>query len=177
MLRFLSILLASFALTLSAWAGINVNTASVSELTGLPGIGPAKASAIIEARTQNGPFKNLADLDAVPGIGPATLSNITPLVIFSADGKPAAAAPEGAAAPAPAASAVNAPAPAASAVNINAGDASALQTLPGIGPSKATAILADRTANGLYASCSDLQRVKGIGAATVAGIANVCTTK
>jgi competence protein ComEA len=167
MLRFLSILLASFALTLSAWAGINVNTASVSELTGLPGIGPAKASAIIQARTQNGPFKNLADLDAVPGIGPATLSNITPLVIFSADGKPAAAAPEGAAAPAPA----------ASAVNINAGDASALQTLPGIGPSKATAILADRTANGLYASCSDLQRVKGIGAATVAGIANVCTTK
>jgi len=167
MLRFLSILLASLALTLSAWAGINVNTASETDLTGLPGIGPAKAAAIVQARTQNGPFKSLADLDAVPGIGPATLANITPLVVFSADGKPAEAAPAGAT---PAA-------PAASAVNINASDATALQALPGIGPSKASAIVADRTANGPYASCNDLQRVKGIGTATVAGIANVCTTK
>ena len=62
-------------------------------------------------------------------------------------------------------------------MNINASDAAALQTLPGIGPSKASAIVADRTANGPYANCSDLQRVKGIGTATVAGIANVCTTK
>ena len=168
MLRFFSILLASLALTLSAWAGINVNTASEAELTGLPGIGPAKASAIVEARTQNGPFKSLADLDAVKGIGPATLKNITPLVIFSADGKPPEAAPEGA---------TTAAAPAASAVDINASDATALQTLPGIGPSKASAIVADRTANGPFASCADLQRVKGIGVKTVAGIANMCTTK
>jgi len=168
MLRFFTILLASLALTLSAWAGINVNTASESELTGLPGIGPAKASAIVQARTQNGPFKGLADLDAVPGIGPATLSNITPLVVFSADGKPPEAAPEAATAGAPAA---------AAAVNINASDATALQALPGIGPSKASAIVADRTENGPYESCDDLQRVKGIGVKTVAGIANVCTTK
>jgi len=163
MLRFLSILLASLALTLSAWAGINVNTASESELTGLPGIGPVKAAAIVNAR----PFKGLADLDAVPGIGPKTLATITPLVVFTADGKPAEAAPEGAA-PAP---------PSASAVNINASDATGLQALPGIGPSKASAIVADRTANGPFASCDDLQRVKGIGVKTVAGIANVCTTK
>jgi competence protein ComEA len=167
MLRFFTILLASLALTLSAWAGINVNTASESELTGLPGIGPVKAEAIVKARTQNGPFKGLADLDAVPGIGPVTLANITPLVVFTADGKPAEAAPEGAA-----------PAPlAASAVNINASDATGLQALPDIGPSKASAIVADRAANGPFASCDDLQRVKGIGTATVAGIANVCTTQ
>jgi competence protein ComEA len=96
-----------------------------------------------------------------------TLANITPLVVFTADGKPAEAAPEGAT-PAP---------PAASAVNINSSDATGLQALPGIGPSKASAIVADRAANGPFASCDDLQRVKGIGTATVAGIANVCTTQ
>ena len=69
------------------------------------------------------------------------------------------------------------PAAEAGAININAADAGGLQALPGIGPSKAAAIVADRTANGPFASCSDLQRVRGVGPATVAGIATSCTTK
>jgi len=176
MMRFLSILFAGLLWALTAFASVDVNTATEAELTQLPGIGPAKAAAIVQHRTQNGPFKSLADLDAVSGIGPATLANITPMVQFTKDGAAAVAAP----AAVPTAITDKAPvtaAPSAGAVNINAADASGLQSLPGIGPSKAAAIVADRTANGPFASCSDLQRVRGVGPATVAGIVNLCKTK
>ena len=169
MMRFLSILFAGLLWTLTVLAGVNVNTATEAELTQLPGIGPAKAAAIVQHRTQNGPFKSLADLDAVSGIGPATLANITPMVQFSKDGKTTPVASD---------KSTKAPAAAAAgAVNINAADAAALQTLPGIGPSKAQAIVADRTANGPFADCGDLQRVRGVGPATIAGIVNLCTAK
>jgi competence protein ComEA len=167
MFRFFSVVFAALFMTLTALAGVNVNTASESDLTGLPGIGPAKAAAIVQYRSQNGPFKSLADLDAVSGIGPATLANITPMVVFSADGT---------APPAPPAQA-NTGKPAQDAININAADAVSLQSLPGIGPSKAAAILADRKTNGPFASCADLQRVRGVGTATVSSIATICTIK
>jgi competence protein ComEA len=173
MYRTLSLLFASLLLSLQVWAGVNVNTATEGELTSLPGIGPAKAAAIVQVRTQNGPFGSLSDLDAVPGIGPATLANITPLVVFADDGAPAASTPVAVAASEGKAP----PAAKAGAININAADAGGLQSLPGIGPSKAAAIVADRTANGPFTSCSDLQRVRGVGPATVAGIATSCTTK
>jgi competence protein ComEA len=171
MFRFFTIVFAAFFWSWAALANVDVNAATESELTGLPGIGPAKAAAIVQHRTQHGPFKNLADLDAVSGIGPATLANITPLVSFS--GKVDSSGAKSPAADSTAAEA----APSAGAVNINAADSSGLQNLPGIGPSKAEAIVADRTANGPFASCSDLQRVRGVGPATVAGIQNVCITK
>ena len=62
-------------------------------------------------------------------------------------------------------------------VNINTADAAALQVIPGIGPSKAAAIVADRTANGPFTDCSNLQRVRGVGPATVAGLGGYCITK
>ena len=42
----------------------------------LPGIGPATAAAIVEYRTQSGPFGRVDDLLDVPGIGPAKLDAI-----------------------------------------------------------------------------------------------------
>jgi len=48
-------------------------------------------------------------------------------------------------------------------VDINTADAAALDKLPGIGPSTAAKIVADRTANGPFASPDDLGRVPGIG--------------
>jgi competence protein ComEA len=48
-------------------------------------------------------------------------------------------------------------------VNINTADAAALDALPGVGPSTAAKIVADREANGPFASPEDLGRVPGIG--------------
>lgn len=47
---------------------IDVNIADADALTALPGIGPAKAAAIVAYRAENGPFANLSDLEKVSGI-------------------------------------------------------------------------------------------------------------
>lgn len=52
---------------------ININTASVSELMTLDGIGEVKAKAIVEYRTENGNFKSIDDLVLVSGVGEKTL--------------------------------------------------------------------------------------------------------
>nr|WP_297458658.1 ComEA family DNA-binding protein [uncultured Halomonas sp.] len=58
----------------------------------------------------------------------------------------------------------------ASSVNINTADVQTLAQLPGIGNTKAEAIVADRAANGPFDSADDLDRVNGIGAATIDGL-------
>lgn len=52
-------------------------------------------------------------------------------------------------------------------VDINSADESTLQQLPGIGPTLAERIVADRAANGPFASVDELTRVSGIGEKTV----------
>jgi len=52
---------------------ININTASMSDLDTLSGVGPSTAKAIIDYRTKNGPFGSIEDLLNVRGIGPAKL--------------------------------------------------------------------------------------------------------
>jgi competence protein ComEA len=59
---------------------IDLNRASVDELDGLPGIGPATAAAIVTYREQKGPFSSVDDLLGVPGIGPAKVEAIRSLV-------------------------------------------------------------------------------------------------
>ncbi|GGI79295.1 competence protein ComEA [Shewanella hanedai] len=48
---------------------VNINTASVSELARLKGIGESKAKAIVEFRKANGEFKAITELEQVKGIG------------------------------------------------------------------------------------------------------------
>jgi competence protein ComEA len=59
---------------------VNVNTATLDELQLLPGIGEARARALIEARKQRGGFKQVDDLMEVKGIGPAGLERMRPFV-------------------------------------------------------------------------------------------------
>jgi competence protein ComEA len=59
---------------------INVNTATPIELEELPGVGEVIAQAIVDYRTENGPFASVDQLLDVSGIGDATLENIRELV-------------------------------------------------------------------------------------------------
>lgn len=55
---------------------VNINTASLSELTTLNGIGESRAKDIISYREKNGPFKSIEEIKNVSGIGEATFAQI-----------------------------------------------------------------------------------------------------
>jgi competence protein ComEA len=59
---------------------ININTADIPLLITLPGIGEAKAGAIVNYRVENGPFKKISDINKVSGIGPATYQKLEELI-------------------------------------------------------------------------------------------------
>jgi len=62
---------ASAAAPAAAGALININSASVSELDVLDGVGPATAQKIVDYRTANGGFKSIDEIKNVSGIGDA----------------------------------------------------------------------------------------------------------
>jgi comEA protein len=55
---------------------VNLNTASAAELQQVPGIGPATADKILQARKSYGSFKSVDDLQAIKGIGPKRLEKM-----------------------------------------------------------------------------------------------------
>jgi competence protein ComEA len=55
---------------------LDVNTATVSDLDALPGIGPVLAQRIVDHRESNGRFTSVEQLDDVPGIGPAIYAEL-----------------------------------------------------------------------------------------------------
>ncbi len=158
---------------------IDVDQASAPELTRLPKVGPRLAKVILANRVEHGPFGNLAGLDRVPGIGPNLLKSIEPHVVFSSlpgqphggtvglSGEADRCAAAGASRPAcPADPLTRRPADAAP-LNINTASASELDALPGIGPSKAAAILRYREEHGPFTRTEDLTRVPGFGPALI----------
>ena len=55
---------------------INLNTADVARLQVLPGIGPARAEAIVAYRQEHGAFSSVEQLLEVKGIGEKILADI-----------------------------------------------------------------------------------------------------
>jgi competence protein ComEA len=140
---------------------INVDLASPTELTRLPKVGIRLAKVIVADRQAHGSFGSLAGLDRVSGIGPGLLRTLSPHVAFSGS----------AGLPSSPLSATVTPAPAprleASLLNLNTASISELDALPGIGPSKAAAILQYRERQGRFSSVDELERVPGFGPAAV----------
>ena len=75
------LLAALLALSLSPLAAmassqIDINSADAATLEQVRGIGPAKASAIVAYRQENGLFKSVDELVNVPGIGERSLEQV-----------------------------------------------------------------------------------------------------
>ena len=153
----------------SALAQVDVNTATLQELDALPGIGAAKAEAIVQWRALHGPCTDPAELGEVPGLGAATLAALSGRVrcgrVDDIEREPDPP--------------LEATAPVAlpGAVNVNRATAEQLLALPGMVRARAEAIVADRDRNGPFASCAELVRVAGIGPATVANLGPKCATE
>ena len=150
---------------------VDLNSASDKELEAIKGVGPATAKKIIAGR----PYKSVDELSKA-GLSAKQIDAVKPFVTVGA-AAPAAAAPAAPAAkttPAPPAApsaaavtkapAAKAPASAAAKlapgqkVNINKAPKEMLDALPGIGPTKAQAIIDGRP----YKKTEDIMKVKGI---------------
>jgi competence protein ComEA len=90
-MKHLALALALALCSFAAAAAVNLNTATKEELVALPGIGPAKAQAILDYRNKNGAFKSIEELKDVKGIGAKRYEKIkSELTVVSAPAKPVA---------------------------------------------------------------------------------------
>jgi competence protein ComEA len=138
---------------------VDVDAASAAELARLPKVGPRLAKVIVADREAHGAFGSLSGLDRVSGIGPGLLKVLAPHVAFNGAGvrvSPSAPLLSG-----PSAQGVP------SLLNLNSATAAELDALPGIGPSRAAAILQYREQHGPFAAVDELARVPGLGVAAV----------
>ncbi len=66
---------------------LDPNRASARTLQALPGIGPARAEALLQARRERR-FESLADLERAHGIGPVLRARLEPWLAISAGDRP-----------------------------------------------------------------------------------------
>ena len=122
---------------------LDPDRASVRDLDRLPGIGMRLAKEIVSDRDLRGPFGSAEGLLRVDGIGPAAVRRLEPFLRFQAPRPEVAGRSE--------------------TPNLNTMTLTDLERLPGVGPTRARAILAYRDRNGPFADPRELERVPGLG--------------
>jgi competence ComEA-like helix-hairpin-helix protein len=167
---------------LRAGERIDADRAEPAELARLPRVGLALAKIIVADRAARGSFGSLEALDRVPGVGPGLLRTLEPHLTFSGVNPagsltPASSAGVGTAFASPSIENVAAARVAGegTAVNLNRATAVELEALPGIGPSLARRIVADREARGAFATVAALDRVPGVGPVLLGRLARLAT--
>ncbi len=205
----------------SAQARIDINQASATELTRLPGIGKVKAQRIVAYRAAHGPFHTVDELRRVKGIGKVTLARLRDRVTCGGGGT--GRSDRGTYRDPPPAHDGRSPGggdggdydldltkgggasartdgdgdaaavrtrdrasdrtggrsqgrhharrhrkePPTGKINVNTAGPTELQKLPGIGPAKARAIIAQRTSQGPFRKVDEIVKVPGIGQKTL----------
>jgi competence protein ComEA len=71
-------------------AKVNINTASVEQLTTLPGVGPKLAARIVEYRQKSGTFRSTQELINVRGVGEKNFAKLEPWLSVGEASKAAA---------------------------------------------------------------------------------------
>lgn len=138
---------------------VNINTASIEELQQLPGIGSAKAMAVVQYRSVFGDFTDINEIKNVNGIGEGVFAEIRDYITV------------GNVSPRPVANTPQAPEePEEIYVDLNTATKSELCKIPGIGSVKAQAIIDYREANGDFYSIEEIKNVSGIGDKTFESI-------
>jgi len=138
---------------LGATERIDVDHATVDDLTRLPGVGAVMAKRIVADRESRGVFGSIAGLRRVHGMGPSVLARLAPHLSFG--GVPAEALGTSR----------------SDSMDLNRATVADLVTLPGIGPARAAAIVAFRDSVGPFRQLEDLRRVPGISAALIKRLA------
>ncbi|MEZ6139834.1 MAG: ComEA family DNA-binding protein [Zavarzinella sp.] len=166
---------------------LDLNRATHAELVQLPGISDRLAKEVLSYRDQRGGFQQVNDLKNIYGIGDRTVAKISPHVVVNPladpttdEGKLAEESvpdllirkppelPQQAIPTKPKAAANR------NHINVNTATMTELDTLPGIGPVLAKAIV-DARQEKPFTQLEDLRRVRGIGVARLAQLKNhVC---
>lgn len=151
----------------SSTAGkVNVNTADLTTLETLPGVGAATAQRIVDGR----PYNNATDLERVKGLSKSKVDAMKDQITFGSSASTSKSNKSKSSSAANQSDENNLPPTGSSSgklapgekVNINTANAAELDKLYGIGESKAQAIIEYRNAHGKFQSPEDLMKVNGI---------------